>query len=79
MSDLRDSGEIEQVADVIMFIYRGEVYNDNEMPAHTADIIIEKYRDGETGVVRMHWFAETVTFKDIAPEEYYDYKGKASV
>ena len=78
MADLRDSGEIEQVADVVLFIYRGEVYNDTEMPENTADIIVGKQRQGELGTVRMIWDGSTVTFKEIALHEEPEYHAKGS-
>jgi len=66
LSDLRESGAIEQDADVIMFVYRDEVYNkDNPENAGLAEILVRKQRNGPIGVAEMRFFGEFTTFRDI--------------
>jgi replicative DNA helicase len=67
ISDLRDSGEIEQDADVIIFLYRDEVYNPDSPDRGTAEINVAKQRNGPTGIVRAAYFGERTTFADLAP------------
>ena len=64
-SDLRESGEIEQDADVIMFIYRDEVYNENSEEKGIAEIIVRKNREGESGIVRVRSELQHARFSDI--------------
>lgn len=63
LSDLRDSGAIEQDADIVMFLYRDEYYNkDSNNPQSTAEVIIAKNRHGSTGTVNMGWLGRYTKF-----------------
>ena len=69
LSDLRESGSIEQDADVVMFIYRDEYYNEDSEKKGIAEIIVDKQRNGSTGSVELVWLGQYTKFgnKERAP------------
>ena len=69
LSDLRDSGAIEQDADIVLFLYRDEYYKTEEKePQNTAEVIVAKNRHGSTGNVKMGWFGQYTKFTTLADE-----------
>jgi replicative DNA helicase len=70
MSDLRESGAIEQDADVIMMIYREEVYDPASSRRGIADIILAKQRNGPTGEVHLTFLGEYTRFENLVAESY---------
>lgn len=65
LSDLRDSGAIEQDADIVMFIYRDDYYNAQSERPGVAELGIAKHRNGPTGVVDLFWQSELATFRNL--------------
>lgn len=72
-SDLRESGAIEQDADLIIFLYRDEYYNPDSPDKGTAEIIISKHRNGETGSIRLAFQNQYTRFTDLADD--YQHRG----
>ncbi len=66
LSDLRDSGAIEQDADIVMFLYRESYYEDDTENPNVAECIVSKNRHGETGTVMLEWRPEFTTFRNLA-------------
>ena len=64
LSDLRESGAIEQDADSVMFLYRDDYYHENSEDKGLAECIVAKNRHGETGTVKLQWFGQYQTFTD---------------
>ena len=73
MADLRESGSIEQDADLIVFIYRDEIYNPESSEKGKAEVIIGKHRNGATGTVHLAFQGPWLRFVNLAPESAYQY------
>jgi len=65
LSDLRESGAIEQDADIVMFLYRDDYYNEESEKKNIADVIIAKHRQGSTGTIELRWFGEFTKFANL--------------
>ena len=71
LSDLRDSGSIEQDADVVMFLHREEYYNRETEDKNIGEVIVSKQRSGPLGTVKLAWLSEYTTFANLAREDQY--------
>ena len=70
LSDLRESGAIEQDADIVMFLYRDYVYNKETENPNLAEVIVSKHRNGPIGVVNLIWKGEYTRFFDVSKNAY---------
>jgi replicative DNA helicase len=66
LADLRESGSIEQDADVVMFIYRDEIYNTESSDVGTAEVLVAKHRNGPTGMTRLAFLSHYTRFANMA-------------
>ena len=65
LSDLRESGAIEQDADIVTFLYRDDYYNENSEEKNVAEVIIAKHRGGSTGTVKLAWLGDYTKFANL--------------
>src|SRR3989344_585311 len=70
LSDLRESGAIEQDADVVMFIYRDDKYNENSLEKNIAEIIVAKHRNGAQGAIKLYFDEQRVSFRNLEQGDY---------
>jgi len=68
LSDLRESGSIEQDADVVMFIYREDYYEKDSEKPNVAEVIVAKHRNGPVGQVELYFQPETMVFRSLETE-----------
>jgi replicative DNA helicase len=73
LSDLRDSGSIEQDADVVMLIHREDKYGENNERKNVVEILIEKHRNGPTGVVELAFDDKKASFSSTTKNEFGDF------
>ena len=78
LSDLRESGSIEQDADVVMFIYREDVYNETSLKPGIAQIIIDKHRNGPTGSIELYFEKNRASFRDLDKSDYSGYESETA-
>ncbi len=78
LSDLRDSGSIEQDADVVMFIHREDKYKEDSDKVNIAEILIEKHRNGPTGKVDLYFDAERGSFLSVDKSNFGSFAGQSS-
>lgn len=73
LSDLRDSGSIEQDADIVMFIHREDKYGENTEKKNIVEILIEKHRNGPTGIVELYFDDKKTSFMSVEKSEFGDF------
>jgi len=78
LSDLRESGAIEQDADVVMFIYRDDFYNETSLKPGVAQVIIEKHRNGSTGSIELFFEKNRASFRDLDKADYSGYESETA-
>lgn len=66
LSDLRESGAIEQDADIVMFLYRDDYYHEDSEEKNIAEVIVAKHRNGSTGTIKLLWNPEFTLFRNLA-------------
>ena len=69
LSDLRDSGSIEQDADVVMFLHRESYYDKTTEEKNVGEVIVSKQRNGPLGTIKLAWLSEYATYANLAPGE----------
>ena len=79
LSDLRDSGSLEQDSDVVMFIHREDKMSDNTDRPGVAEILIEKHRNGPTGKIELFFDEEKTTFRSIDKSDFGDFTPETEV
>ena len=65
LSDLRESGSLEQDADIVIFLYRDKYYDENSEKKDNAEVLIRKHRNGSVGTVELRFIGELTQFKDV--------------
>ncbi len=77
LSDLRDSGSIEQDADLVLFIHREDKYKDADEKTNIAEILVEKHRNGPVGKVELYFDEKMTTFMDLEKSQFSDFAAPA--
>ena len=65
LSDLRESGSLEQDADIVIFLYRDKYYDENSEKGDNAEVLIRKHRNGSVGTVELQFIGELTQFRDV--------------
>ena len=75
LSDLRESGSLEQDADIVMFIYRDDVYDEASERKNVAELIIAKHRNGPTGALDLYFHKQFTRFASMSDRDEQEYGG----